>query len=69
MIESYYELPGKSPDDTEALVLAIDHSKAVHEVTVDLVGDYQQQVDSSLQAMADALALERLVDLGYYHSI
>lgn len=65
-IEVFYEFPGRDPDDTEALVLAIDYSKSQREVSVDINGDYQRALDESIHAMMGALAMDRLGDLGFY---
>ena len=36
---------GRDPDDTEALILAIDYAKVQNEISVDVNGNYQQILD------------------------
>lgn len=61
-----YELPGRAPDDSAALGIARDHSKAMSEISVDSDGNYRQKMDDTLESMVKALALERVLDMGIY---
>ena len=68
-LNEFYEIPGREPDDTEALVLAIDYGKAQKEISVDVNGNYQQNLDANIEAMMQAIAIDRLGNLGLFKAL
>ena len=68
-LNEFYELPGREPDDTEALVLAIDYGKAEKEISVDVNGNYQENLDQSIEALMQAIAIDRLGNLGLFKTL
>jgi hypothetical protein len=60
---------GRDPDDTEALVLAIDYAKVQNEISVDVNGNYQQILDQNIEAMMRAIAIDRLGQLGLFKAL
>ena len=68
-LSEFYELPGREPDDTEALVLAIDYGKVQKEISVDVNGNYQQTLDDNVEAMMQAISIDRLGNLGLFKAL
>ena len=70
-LEGLYELPGKDPDDAEALVLAIDDKNRLKENEIDFQGislssssAESVRAKSNIVEMTKALALDRLTEYG-----
>ena len=62
-LEDLYEVPGMDPDDTGALMLAIDFSNAVREVSVEVTGNSHQNQRDSIEVRSNFASTA----FSYYH--